>query len=68
MSLLDFVYLLIPLALGVMVFRLSSSMGWHWFVGLLLALIPLGATLLMGIIGLLGSALFVGALYKASAG
>ena len=63
----DGLFLIIPLSLGVLAFRVSSGMGWHWVVGLLLALIPLGATLLFGIIGLLGSALFVGALYKASA-
>ena len=67
MSPKDGLFLIIPLSLGVLAFRVSSGMGWHWVVGLLLALIPLGATLLFGIIGLLGSALFVGALYKASA-
>jgi hypothetical protein len=63
----EILFLLIPLGLGVLAFRVSSGLGWHWVVGTLLALIPLGATLLLGIIGLLGSALFVGALYKASA-
>jgi hypothetical protein len=63
----ELLFLLIPLGLGVLAFRVSSGMGWHWVVGILLALIPLGATLLFGIVGLLGSALFVGALYKASA-
>jgi hypothetical protein len=67
MSLEDGLFLILPLSLGVLAFRVSAGMGWHWVVGLLLALIPLGATLLLGIIGLLGSALFVGALYKASA-
>ena len=32
-----------------------------------LALVPLGLTLLFGMMGLLGSALYVGGLYKASA-
>ena len=41
MSLPDFVFLLIPIALGVLAFRLSSNMDWHWVVGVLLALIPL---------------------------
>ena len=59
--------LIIALVLGALAFRLSSTMGWHWALGLFLALLPFAASLLLGIIGLLGSAVFVGALYRASA-
>ena len=61
---MELLFLTIPLVLGILAFRVTSGMGWHWTPCLLLALIPLGATLLFGIIGLLGSALFVGALTK----
>jgi hypothetical protein len=67
MTLQDGVFLLVPIILGVMAFRVSSGMGWHWVVCVLFALIPLGATLTLGVIGLLASAVFVGGLYKASA-
>jgi hypothetical protein len=67
MSLEQGVFLLVPIILGIMAFRVSSGMGWHWVVCVLFALFPLGATLLLGVIGLLASAVFVGGLYKASA-
>ncbi len=67
MTPIDGLFLLIVLILSVLVFRVTTGMGWNWGLALCLALIPIGATLLFGIIGLLGSALFVGALYKASA-
>jgi hypothetical protein len=64
---LGVIYLLVGLALGAMVFRLSIGSGWHWAVGLLLGLIPIAATFFLGLIGLLGAGLFVGALYQATA-
>jgi hypothetical protein len=67
MSVPDGVILLVAVVLGVMAFRVSSGMGWHWVVCVLFALIPLGATLALGVIGLLASAVFVGGLFKASA-
>lgn len=67
MTPLEGLFLLVPIVLGILAFRVSAELGWHWFVCLLFALIPLGATLLFGVIGLLGSAVFVGGLYKASA-
>lgn len=62
------ILLLIALGLGFLAFRLAHGMDWHWSVGLTLALIPIALTFFMGIFGLLGSAVFVGGLYKAAAG
>ena len=67
MNPLGIVLLLIALVLGAGVFRLSTSMGWHWGLAVVLALIPPVATFFLGVLGLLGSALFVGGLYKATA-
>lgn len=61
----ELVLLAIALVLGFMVFRLAVGNGYHWALGLFLALFPLGFTLLIGIYGLLLSALIVGSLYKA---
>ena len=58
----------IGVILGIAVFRLSLSMGWHWALAIFLAAIPIAGTFFLGIIGLLASAVFVGALYKATAG
>ena len=58
----------IALVLGFMLYRLAVGNDWHWSIGALLALMPLGFTLLLGIYGLLISAVFVGGVYKASAG
>lgn len=67
MSPIDGLLLLIVLVLGVMAFRVTADMGWHWGASIFFGLVPLGITLLFGMIGLLASALFVGGLYKASA-
>ena len=67
MNPLGIVLLLIALILGAGAFRLSTSMGWHWGLAVVLALIPVVATFFLGVLGLLGSALFVGGLYKATA-
>ena len=67
MDLVGLVLLGVALALAVLVFRLSLSLGWHWAAGLLLGAIPLAATFFFGFIGLLGAALAVGGLYKAAA-
>jgi hypothetical protein len=58
----------IALVLGFMLYRLAVGNDWHWGFGVLLALMPLGFTLVLGIYGLLISAVFVGGVYKASAG
>lgn len=55
----------IALALGFMLYRLAVGNDWHWAAGAVLALMPLGFTLVLGIYGLLISAVFVGGVYKA---
>jgi hypothetical protein len=62
------VFLLVAAVLSAMALRVSLGMGWHWVAALLMAAIPLAATYFVGLIGLLASAVFVGGLYKASAG
>jgi hypothetical protein len=57
----------IALVLGFLLVRLAVGNDWHWAVGLVLALFPLGFTLVLGIYGLLVSAVFVGGVYKATA-
>jgi hypothetical protein len=61
-------FLLVATVLSLMAFRVSLGMGMHLASALFLALIPLVATSVVGLIGLLASAVFVGGLYKASAG
>jgi hypothetical protein len=61
-------FLLVAVVLGLMAYRVSLGMGMHLVTALFLALIPLVATYVVGLIGLLASAVFVGGLYKASAG
>lgn len=56
----------LALVLGFMLFRLAAGNGWHWAMGLFLALVPLGLTLVIGMYGLLLSAAVVGAAYKAN--
>lgn len=58
----------IALVLGFMLYRLAVGNDWHWTIGLFFALVPLGFTLVLGIYGLLISAVFVGGVYKATAG
>jgi hypothetical protein len=60
------IYLLIGFFLDVAAFRLLIHLGLHWAVSLALAALPPVATFFFGLFGLLGSALFVGALYKAA--
>jgi hypothetical protein len=66
MELAEIAFLCVALGLSVMVFRLASGNGWHWTLALFLALIPLGFTFFLGIIGLLLAGVFVGAAYKAA--
>ena len=65
---MDILFWLIPVVLGVLAFRVAAGMGWHWLTAVIFGLVPLAATFFLGVIGLLGSAVFVGGLYKASAG
>lgn len=67
MNPLGIALLLIAFVLGGVKFRLSISVNWHWGLAIFLALIPVVATFFLGMMGLLGSALFVGGLYKATA-
>ncbi|HSQ55755.1 MAG TPA: hypothetical protein VLM40_08410 [Gemmata sp.] len=62
----EIVLLSVALLLGFFAYHLSYHMEWHWGVGGFLALVPLAATFFLGIFGLLGSAVFVGSLYRAS--
>ena len=57
----------IALVLGFMLYRLAVGNDWHWGFGVFLALMPLGFTFVLGIYGLLISAVFVGGVYKATA-
>lgn len=56
----------IALVLGVIVYQSAAGMDWHWSVSIPLALLPLATTYFFGYHGLFGSAIFVGAFYKAS--
>jgi hypothetical protein len=62
------IFLVIAVVLSVLSFKVLLDFGMHWGVCLVLATVPVVATYFFGIIGLIGSALLVGALYKASAG
>jgi hypothetical protein len=65
---LEIILWLIAVVLAVMAFRVTvEGLGLHWGVALVLAAVPIGATLALGGIGLLASAVVVGGLYKASA-
>jgi len=61
-------FLFVVAVLAVMAFRVSLGMGWHLSAALFMAAVPIAATYFVGLIGLLASAVFVGGLYKASAG
>ncbi|MCI0379908.1 MAG: hypothetical protein L0215_20185 [Gemmataceae bacterium] len=56
--------LLIGIGLGLSVFWLCLEFGWHWGVALFLGCLPIAASYFFGIFGVLGSAFFLGALYK----
>lgn len=59
--------MVIGLVFSVVVYNLAVGMDWHWGFAVFLALVPIGAAVFMGIFGVIGSALFVGAMFKASA-
>ena len=61
------IFLGVGIILGAMTFRLGRNADWHWAAALVVALVPIGFTFFMGILGLLISAVFVGSLYKATA-
>jgi hypothetical protein len=58
----------IPIALAILVFRLAWSMEWSWGLCIFFAVIPMVATYFLRVYGLLASAMYVGAMYKACAG
>lgn len=64
---LAILFLLVAAVLGIMAFRAAMTIGLGWGVALMFGVIPIAATFLLGVIGLLGSAVMVGGLYKASA-
>lgn len=59
-------YLLVALLLSITVFRLARGMDWPIVLVIFFTLVPLVATFFLGLIGVLASAVFVGALFKAS--
>lgn len=67
MNPIEWMFWLIVIVLSAMAFRATIGMGWHWASALCLALAPLALAYFFGILGLLGSAMYVGGLYKASA-
>ena len=67
MSPFAILFLLVAVVLGVLAFRAAMGMGWGWGVALIFGITPIVATFVLGIIGLLASAVMVGGLYKASA-
>jgi len=58
--------LTVALVLSALIARLSFSMGWHWGLTLVVALIPLVAVYFLGVFGLVPSAALVSALYRSS--
>ena len=61
-------FFFLALGLGFITFRLAlRDFEWPWAVALFLAAVPIALSLFFGLYGLLGSALFVGGLYKAAA-
>lgn len=59
---------IVALVLAILVYLLMWSMDCHWVVCLLLASIPAAATIFGGLYGAMFSAVFVGGLFRASAG
>jgi hypothetical protein len=62
------IFLAIAAILSILAFKVLLDFGLHWGLCLVLATLPVVATFVLGLIGLLISGLAVGALYKASAG
>ncbi len=56
------IILVIGCGLGALVFRLGTNAGRHWGAALGVALVPIAFTFVLGVLGLLISALFVAAL------
>ena len=60
--------IIVGIVFGILVFRLAMGMDWHIGIAIFMALVPVGATLFLGVFGVVASALFLGSMYKASAG
>lgn len=60
------VLLVIALIMGVAVFKIGSDAGWHWGGGIAAALVPIGFTFFLGILGLIIGGFFVAAVWKAN--
>lgn len=59
---------MIPLAIGIGLSLVAMSqllrIGWVWWLSLIIGLFPLAMTLFLGLIGVVFSALAVGAMFK----
>lgn len=60
------IFLGVAVVIGIIVFRLGLGADWHWAYCVLAALVPIAFTFFLGIIGLIISAVFAGAVYKAT--
>lgn len=61
------VFLCIAFLVGVLVFVLALRGGWHWTLAVFTGLLPVGLTLLGGILGLILSFFVASAVYKFTA-
>jgi len=66
MEAIGLILLGISLILGFAVFRLGVGADWHWAAALVAALVPVGFTFFLGIIGLIIGGVFVGVIWKAT--
>ena len=57
----------IALVMAFVVFRLGVAADWHWGGALVAALVPVGFTFFFGIFGIVISAIYLGAIVKATA-
>jgi hypothetical protein len=59
-------FLALGCVFGAIVYYLGTGADWHWGAALAAALVPVAFTYFMGVLGLLISAAFVAAIYKAT--
>jgi len=58
------IWLAIGLALSIVVFWQSWTLGWHWGVGIVVSTIPLAFTFFLGMWGVVIAAVFTAALFN----